>query len=80
MEEPSPLPANAQYGHDVMEQIKITVTMDGDLAATVSNALVDAYHTGRMKDIIFCGHTSAKVHTLINLIESKLDIENRVED
>lgn len=80
MSEDIELPRERSHGHEVMETIKITVTLDGDLAATIQNCLIDEIVNNRMNDLIFCGHTGPKVEALIKLIQSKINIEERVEE
>jgi hypothetical protein len=79
MSDDTELPRDRSHGHDVMEAIKIELVLDGDLAATLQNLALDAIMNGRIDKLIFCGHTGPKLQAFIELVQSRLDIENRVE-
>lgn len=68
-----------EHSHEVMEQIKIRYTIDGDLAATLHNLVVAADRDGTLAKRVFCGHTVPKLADLMETIEERLDIENREE-
>lgn len=68
------------HGHDVFEQIKIPVVLDGDLAATLANLIIGADQSGNLDQLLFCHYTSPKLQALFDLITTQLDIENRTED
>lgn len=72
-------PVNSAHSHEVMEQIKIRYTIDGDLAATLHNLVVAADLDGTLGKRIFCGHTVPKLNDFMQTIEERLDIENREE-
>lgn len=67
------------HGHEVLETIKITVTLDGDLAATISNLIVAARQNNSLPQLIFCEHTTPKLQALFDHISHELDIEHKVE-
>jgi hypothetical protein len=69
-----------RHSHTVMEQIKIPVVIDGDLAVTLMNLIGDAVENDTINDLIFCGHTVPKVEALYDLLAEKTDIENREEE
>lgn len=71
--------ADTRYSHDVMEQVKVTVTMDGDTAATILNALGFLDEHRFLQELLFCGHTAAKLQAVVDQMDKELDIENRVE-
>jgi hypothetical protein len=70
---------NTRHSHEVMEQLKIRLEMDGDLAATISNALMYCYEAGVLKDIMFCSHTDPKLFELMEHLQRELNIEEREE-
>lgn len=67
------------HGHEVLETIKIRVTLDGDLAATISNLIVAARQNNSLPQLIFCEHTTPKLQRLFDKIARELDIANKVE-
>lgn len=71
---------NKQHSHDVMEEIKLTVTLDGDLAATIHNLIVSSIESGSLMHLLFCKHALPKLQALDKQISDRIDIENRVEE
>jgi hypothetical protein len=68
------------HSHEVMEQIKIRVVLDGDLAATISNAIMYCYEQGVLdSDIVFCGHTKPKLEAFMDHLQKEMDIKQREE-
>lgn len=72
----------ADYLHSVLEEIKIPVVLDGDLAATIFNAFKFVHEVGGdegMFRVLFCDHAAPKLNALLEVIETELDIENKEE-
>lgn len=72
----------ADYSHSVLEEIKIPVVLDGDLAATIFNAFKFVHEVGGdegMFRVLFCEHAIPKLNAFIDTIENELDIENKEE-
>lgn len=65
--------------HVTMEQIKIKVTLDGDLAVSLINIIEDAIEAGVIDDLLFCGHSAPKIEDLLDLLYKEIDLENREE-
>ena len=65
--------------HKELEKIKINITIDGDLAATILNVFVWMYAHGFLEEeenIIYCGHTIPKLEKLLEQLEDRVDPDN----
>lgn len=67
------------YSHTTMEQIKIPVTIDGDLAISLLKIIAYADENNVLDKLLFCGHSAPKLDELFELLVEKTDIENREE-
>lgn len=72
-------PIKEDYGHEVYEQIKISVVLDGDLAATIYNAFVFTEENDGWDKVAFCDHVAPKLAQFLNKLNTELDIQTREE-
>lgn len=70
---------NSEYSHEVMEEVKVPVVLDGDLAATIVNLIGFAAREDKLDELIFCGHTLPKLDALWDTLTEAIDIENKEE-
>jgi len=68
-----------KYSHEVMQEIKVKYVMDGDLAATIGNAIGLLNETGLLGAALFCDHTLPKLEAFMKFLKKELDVEHREE-
>lgn len=70
---------HADYSHEVMQEVKIKLEIDGDVAATIMNVFSFCIDHNFIEGLEFCEHTTTKVADMLEKISTELDIKNRKE-
>lgn len=67
------------FSHDTFEQIKITVVLDGDLAASICNAFTFVDQQDAWEEVPYCDHSIPKINALVEKLAKELNILNKKE-
>jgi hypothetical protein len=67
------------HSHGTLEQIKIPVVMDGDLAQSIFNMVAFCAEHHFLEELIFCENAEPKLDEFMQKLIDRLDIEEREE-